>query len=500
MHPALLLFEVLLEIFSHLYQLPGVSSGLPHSRWRPEALRVSRKSLAALARTCKTFHEPAMTLLWADLDGIIPLLGCVPRLYPFLGSKRWQDLPEGIEPLSEHEARQFMRHAARVRALHMTTSQHFFLLTVLDATETCLFPKLWSLSLSRMVPDARHVQFLLSPALRRLSVSTLSLDIKSIVARSAALEDLFINMSHRSTADELSLVSDIIRSCTERLVNLTCRAPLDWAAWKHLSNIPTLLTVVIEGWFLSPLNHRLKFAPFLKLTALSLALTATEIITVMRHSEFPSLQSFTMHVRSWTRAEAEQFFRALSQCKACPTLKHIKIDSNVESWPDEQLGMSLTIIRQFLCFTQLQTLRLHVHHAIYLDDDLFVEAMSSWPHIRSLILIGHPHLRQPTVTFRGLFAALHFCPHLRALQVMIDTSTSTDIGPAAEPFQHTSLQILRVGTSSVVEAEAEAVARMIFCMLPRVEQVADPKWAWHQVNRHLKIFRSSAALGHHVTG
>jgi hypothetical protein len=90
MHPALFLSEVLWEIFSHLYQMPGVSSGLDPAMWMSEALRVLRKSLAALVRTCKIFHEPAMELLWGNLDGITPLLGCVPTLYPIIGGKRWK--------------------------------------------------------------------------------------------------------------------------------------------------------------------------------------------------------------------------------------------------------------------------------------------------------------------------------------------------------------------------------------------------------------------------
>ncbi|KAG1767072.1 hypothetical protein EDD22DRAFT_876339 [Suillus occidentalis] len=427
MHPALFLSEVLRQIFPHLYQIPGVNSGLSHEMCMSEALFVLRKSLAALARTCKTFHEPAMELLWGDLDGITPLLGCVPTLYPIIGGKHWKDfscLPVGIKPLSKHETLHFMRHAARVRVLRMTAS-HLYFLRVLEASETSLFPKLWSLSLSEM-PDARHVQFLLSPALRRLSIQTLSSDIPSIVARCAALEDLIIKRPYHNTAYELSLPSDIVRSC-KRLVNLSCNTPLNWAAWKHLSDTPTLRTVDIEGGVLSPFNYRLKFAPFIELTALSLSSdTTTDITAVLQHSEFPSLQSFNMRVRGCTRAEAEQFFRALSQCKASRTLKHIEIDS------------------------------------------------------------------------------LRFCPHLHTLQVMIDTSMGIDIGPAAESFQHTTLRKLRVGASSAAATEVEAVARIIFSVLPCADLVTEWGWGsrgslWHEVNRRIQALRSSPALSR-VTG
>ncbi|KAG1723158.1 hypothetical protein EDB19DRAFT_1764562 [Suillus lakei] len=71
MHRALLVSEVFLDIFVQLTEnTPGLMS------------MTDRKSLAALARTCKTLYEAAMNELWANLYGLEPLLGCVTRLYP----------------------------------------------------------------------------------------------------------------------------------------------------------------------------------------------------------------------------------------------------------------------------------------------------------------------------------------------------------------------------------------------------------------------------------
>ncbi|OAX35231.1 hypothetical protein K503DRAFT_380645 [Rhizopogon vinicolor AM-OR11-026] len=53
MHRALSVLEVLLDIFDHLHPASKCST-------RP-------RTLAAVARTCKLFHKPAMNLLWADL-------------------------------------------------------------------------------------------------------------------------------------------------------------------------------------------------------------------------------------------------------------------------------------------------------------------------------------------------------------------------------------------------------------------------------------------------
>jgi hypothetical protein len=75
MHRALtLVSEVLFEIIANLNQIPS----------SPDEESLSRNSLAALARTCKTFHEPAMDVLWSDMEGLEPLLGCVARLHPMI--------------------------------------------------------------------------------------------------------------------------------------------------------------------------------------------------------------------------------------------------------------------------------------------------------------------------------------------------------------------------------------------------------------------------------
>lgn len=37
-----------------------------------------RRSITTVARTCKAFHEPAMDALWRKLDGLGPLLECMP--------------------------------------------------------------------------------------------------------------------------------------------------------------------------------------------------------------------------------------------------------------------------------------------------------------------------------------------------------------------------------------------------------------------------------------
>ncbi|KAG1750767.1 hypothetical protein EDB19DRAFT_1350237 [Suillus lakei] len=220
--------------------------------------------------------------------------------------------------------------------------------------------------------------------------------------------------------------------------------------------------------------------------------TATYTIKALQCSEFPSLKQFEMHVQVMPWAEAEQLFCALSQCNACHTLEYIVIfsfDSDIDP-EEESSDDSLTAITKFLRFTQLQTLGLvFENYPVYLDNDILLRAMSSWPHIRYMTLANH-QLRQPTVTFRGLFDALRLCPDLDSLQLHID-AINIDIDPETESFQHTSLHSINVGFSNV--EDIEAAAHIISSMLPCVEKVKHGDVEeWDKVNELLESFKSSA--------
>jgi hypothetical protein len=269
----------------------------------------------------------------------------------------------------------------------------------------------------------------------------------------------------------------------------------------HLSTIPTLLEVKILASrnIRYPLNN-LDFATFVNLVTLSLrGIEVAAVLTLIHHFKFPSLKEFEMYARVLPWAEAEQLFRALSRCKASQTLEHINISSG--SRIQGHSGDSLTAVRQFLCFKQLRTLRISAHHSIHLDNDLLFEAMTSWPHIRSLSLLDLHN----SITFRGLFTALRLCPNLHDLQVSVDVR-NIDIEPEAESFQHTSLRTLVVGSSELENVNVEAVAQIIFSMLPAVDQVMCASGGvprlWSSVNKRLEFLRSrsSSAAGRCIAG
>ncbi|KAG1724868.1 hypothetical protein EDB19DRAFT_293754 [Suillus lakei] len=482
MHQALLVPEVLLDVFAHVNQIDKPSNT------RERSLS-SRQSLAALATTCKTFYEPAMDLLWAEMSDLRPLLGCVVRLHPMIYPRAQKSWSRGIDPLSKSECSQFLRHSARVRSMSVSSDDDFHFLYALPF-DACVFPQL--LSLSWMVVFTRFLHFFLSPTLRNCYIALVQPGLvrEAIGTRCAALEDFDI-VTLGTMAQDAHL-SEIVRSC-KALIRLQC-PPLDSAAWKHLSTVPSLVNLSIhqESFFPCPPSrldmHNLSFATFLNVTALRFCCTSIPDITaILQHSEFPSLKEFELVAHVLLGAEAQPLFLALSQGKTCHTLEHISISDDYTEVEEPPVN-SLAMTRELLCFTQLRTLDISVRCSIDPDNDLLLEAMISWPHLRSLRLCD-PHRRPPKVTLRGLFAALRLCPHLHTLLVGVDVM-NIDIDPKAESFQHTSLKKLVVYSSPV--ADAEAVARIIFSMLPNIQpNIRFPDF-WEDVNTHLKSLKSSS--------
>jgi len=299
----------------------------------------------------------------------------------------------------------------------------------------------------------------------------------------------------------MGILCDTIRSC-KRLAKL-CGPLLDFAAWKYISSLPTLVTLEINGAGIDePLDwDGLDVAHFLNLTVLSLnfenpSLTeAKNIATVIQHSEFPSLKEFQFGVVFFPWRQVEQFLRALSRCKAYDTLELLEVIIY-----HTELELPSPAINHLLRFTQLRSLRLDICGFLYLDNSLLLEAMSSWPHIEDLQLDESEYDEFTSiVTFRGLFAGLRLCPHLHTLQVPMDAA-NIDVDPKAELFQHPTLHTLDLGLSRV--KDAEVVASIIFSALPLISKVGHKKFSahddilvWEEVNRHLQSFAKTRLEG-----
>ncbi len=78
MHKALHVDEILVMIFQICIKSRiGWPLAYPTRRIRPDS--ECRSWFAEVTKTCRTFYEPAMDVLWQTLDDITPLFKCLPQ-------------------------------------------------------------------------------------------------------------------------------------------------------------------------------------------------------------------------------------------------------------------------------------------------------------------------------------------------------------------------------------------------------------------------------------
>ncbi|KAH7926845.1 hypothetical protein BV22DRAFT_1045792 [Leucogyrophana mollusca] len=123
MHHCFHISEVRQQIFSTVYSSDEDSLRRRHDsillEWPKLIDSSSRQTLAALARTCRDFSEPALDILWARLDTLEPLVRCFPDSVWSVSDEGVIDLEEPILAVAWHE---FRRHARRVHALGRASS------------------------------------------------------------------------------------------------------------------------------------------------------------------------------------------------------------------------------------------------------------------------------------------------------------------------------------------------------------------------------------------
>ena len=84
-HHALANIDIVDEVFqwfdyelTHGYPLEQTSDFVAGESAGEDVETERRRSLASAARTCKSFHEPALRVLWRQLESLIPFFSLLP--------------------------------------------------------------------------------------------------------------------------------------------------------------------------------------------------------------------------------------------------------------------------------------------------------------------------------------------------------------------------------------------------------------------------------------
>ncbi|KAF8550085.1 hypothetical protein OG21DRAFT_1488059 [Imleria badia] len=425
MHRAFEIYEILLDIFVHC------RPGLPSRR------RAS-PDLLALARTCRAFKEPALDVLWEELDNLSPLVRCLPEAI-----ETSHDLFEYSlsRPLTQTEWDVLQNYTRRIRSIAVDfksrlDKKSFMHLPDHPPTSEPLFPNLRYLR-CEYTDEATPLLHLPFPSLTSLdlvfgdpsifkkfleSFPKFSPNIRRLFIRVRSLEGTFVKIEPnyiRRWQDLQTFVCPLIN--------------LDTDALAYLSHMPALTRLTFKlSPSLSPSLSPLFFSNLHDLTLHSESLQP--ISRLLSRARLPALTNLTAFIGSYpSRQELTSFFAGVQTSSACHTIKSLTLDQPVPSMSavrGQVPLLDLEDLRPCMAFRNLRCLKLNIEWNVSLTDTELLALASAWPRLEDLVINAYSGWSTlGGITPNGLLQLLRTCRSLRWVALAINTRGYTALPP-----------------------------------------------------------------------
>ncbi|OJA10044.1 hypothetical protein AZE42_07693 [Rhizopogon vesiculosus] len=515
-HVCLLPTEILLGIFTIIREEPGTRDSL------------KRETIAALARTCKTFKEPALDVLWENISGIKPLISFLPE--GVVSRTRNQKLKTSLRG----EWKIFAQYARRIHSLAidkcnldeiseqvveaLVSTPSLALLSNLRKLQWlddrgCFFPLLRTL----LVPTITSIKLGIDSSELWLSSFSKSALLTFLGARCPSIREL--DCVYDGHSDEFSdAISEAVCCCHE-LVHLKAGV-LNAQALVHLASLPLLKSLHLWLSFdvvdKPPTNSIPMFIS--KLDELSItARSHTSLTQCFRNVRFLSCRSVVLSIdldwmdpdEPYDPLDIPDLIVAFSECFS-PVLEELWVHSDFghhnERILDHRFAFGFDVIAPFLQFSHLTMLDLDWLCTSDIGDEAFRNMVQSWPLLKDFRFeSGDRWVVPPSLTFTGLVHLIQHCRHLRRIDIHF---SACSIDANSEPFSTTlpneMITCLFVGFSPIVDPKA--VARQLHVLLPNLTHVVRYEWGgdddrevpfvkgWNTVDEYLELLTEGAVL------
>ncbi|KAN0090751.1 hypothetical protein V8E55_004317 [Tylopilus felleus] len=408
MHPALRLEEILLNIFGQLYSPTTIN------RLRPPRATVD---LAVLARTCRTFKEPALDVLWTELVNLSPLARCLPeashRIYP---GYTWYSFSR---PLKQAEWDTLRNYTRRVRSvLDFTRGLNWDSVKTLfnPPTSDPMFPNVRVLRWEFIRETFPLMHHLAVPSLTSLEINFVFGDVPPFHSFPYSLGDLCPNIrKFRISMRRPQVGSDEAISALVR-------------RWGNLQ-------VVISD----PITSSDSMLHFSKLRELEVSSQSLEPISrLLTHTLLPAIEILTVFIdRCPSKHVIKSFLIGIQ--KSCHRHSLISLRLIQTRSPSstnhglERYHLTLDDIRPCMAFDQLRCLEINVASTVNLTDDDLLQLASACPRVERLLINEEWGWKSGGgITPDGLLQLLQILRSLRYFCLAIDTSGYTRPSPALE--------------------------------------------------------------------
>jgi len=443
--------------------------------------RKARSTLASCARVSRVFSDPALRVLWRQMDTLLPLFNLLPYLR---GERDIIELNGYFTDLADaqvlHDWGRFKLYASHVRsATHeqeeSLDDRSFAFLKQLNEGRP-LLPSLQELCWEQIGDSGSDIPHFLSPSIRRIFMSvprspstpshTRSMEQ---ILRAIQLHAPSVTHIHVSDFGRLWYLQPLIRFESLRLVHISTSSldlPLLLVLPK-MTNVVELRLDVDEGQ-LNSFDNIEGFAALRKLRLTGTLAAFPQCFKVIRP---PLLE--TIHLNSFDTLTPEI-------CRDClaplvptfmATLRNVHIlFGKVSGWSQTTPSPLLDFIRPLLGLHGLEGLYLDFHQRwITISDEAVHEMASAWPKLTSLAFYFSYYRQEETQILPSLQSLAEFsqrCPSLRRLRIPI---ANVDIAPDPHIPFNASHAMKHLNVSGAAFKDIDSVASFIHTIFPNID-------------------------------
>ncbi|KAF8194473.1 hypothetical protein K438DRAFT_1934637 [Mycena galopus ATCC 62051] len=435
--------------------------------------------LAALARTCTTFHNSALDRLWKEQRNILNLIQCMPE-------DLWETTDiDGDITLTPRRALivsdwdRVLTYAHRIKFLFCCDSHAnspsnptmigvYLTLQRSEIPGDFLLPNLEQLWwYHHEATDSSFITLFLGSRISSIrlcdrpdghcpALGTLlerRLDLLSVTVHSVDWE---------SSSSQRTQLFSFVRTLPH--VEFLDVRTMDCETLSHLGQLVSLKTLRVlfsRSLSIEGIPDRSMFAGLRIVRIHDRGLDISASIAFLRTWNNPRLTSFEACFRSVALENAWALYEALAAHCAHEHLHNLMVDIYPGDSPDI-IPHPGYFFRPLFTFTQLRYVELQVPGSYDLDNEIISDMARAWRNIEELQLRSPAVYQPPACTLLSLEAFAQHCPRLRLLSMTLDATIvpETDLeSTSVQCVRQDTLTSLDVGYSRI--SDPTSVARFI---------------------------------------
>ncbi|KAJ4473894.1 hypothetical protein J3R30DRAFT_3782075 [Lentinula aciculospora] len=426
-----------------------------------------KTTLACLSRTARFFSDPALDVLWENLESFAHLLRIFPpELISWNHPQQQQVVPTGPpKPTVNHlivprDWKRFILYARRVRTwgpedlsyIEEPLVDHI----AFGREPDYILPRLQHMEVTAATVSGVHLQTLmLCPALKSMLIWNSDLNVwamclmntffRTLADRAPKLNRLIVHWGDGSavTAQFIEGLLDVFlanesgSSSELKSVNLWTPNCIDAQGFSRLAQLPKLTTLHLN---LIGNTHQLvsqiqdTSTAFIALENLFLAGEMEGFTKVLQcFGNAPSMMSLGFSVREYPKSrDLTQLFEAVTAKfpRALRLLQfnvpkqeiNIQLTNRLYHADLEAYAHDMSLLRPLLSMRQLTAMHLELGVLLYLTDVDLCTLGAAWPQIEVVNLCSDPYCER-AATIVGLIAITEACPSLQHLGLFLDCAS-----------------------------------------------------------------------------